>query len=109
MSVFGTFRTEAGGAWEVEFSDEALRRWRIRRTPAGVLPPWRASADDRVAAGEQPDRRWWVFPPDSLAPVAASSTWATALRHVEDTILTQLIRQNLQAATLLHHTPKRER
>lgn len=98
------FRLTDGGYWEIEFSETQLGKWRIRRAPKGAVPPWR----DPDSAPESDSRPWWVFKPGATTPVAISSCWAAAMRHVEDAVLTELVQANLAATTMLHHQPRRD-
>lgn len=82
------------------FTREQLAKWRIRKAPEGVVPPWREGAPaDLPTPG-----RWWVFAPKSRRPRAACSSWDIAMRHVQDAILTELIAANPEAARILEHT-----
>lgn len=100
------FRLSGGGLWEPGFSPEQLGLWRIRKAPEGALPPWRDTDDVLTSEGPVHRPTWWVFPPGRWDPSATASTWAAAMRHVEDSLLTALVKQNQAVASMLNHLPE---
>lgn len=85
------------------FTQEQLAKWRIRKAPEGVEPPWRLAdlREDVPLPG-----RWWVFPPKARTPVAACSSWDIAMRNVVDALIVGQLQQNPEVARLLDlHLP----
>lgn len=72
--------------WVLRWQPEQVRRWRIRRAPAGAVPPWRQGAlpDDVLADEDGRVRgefaaRWWIWRPGDLAPDVCVGRFRAAL------------------------------
>lgn len=81
--------------WLMSWTEEQLAKWRIRKMPAGVQPPWyRHRLAERIDGALQPlpdTPPWWVFPPGQTEPSGCWDTYAAAIHQVSDAICNQLV------------------
>ena len=78
----------------MEWSDEQLRKFRIRRAGRDERPPWYRT---KLEGLQNPPPRWWVYEPGNPVVVACWGTHKAAVEHVSGLICHRITAPFLKA------------